>query len=180
MLWIGCLVPFVHFFGLFGLFAFLVRFCRDTPSGSVSVSASPLRLPRFLNLTLSPYDFFFLHCRASARHGRSTTGICVGLKSNFPGSKKQKTHTNKTQTNTTTKTHTPASCQGNSQTKWDKVKQNAPLSAPHKFSSTMYCSTPPRRPMVRCQPYLHLHLDPQASLLRLASDVVAWVDKCPL
>ena len=62
--------------------------------------------------------FFFLHCRTSARHGRSTTGICVRLKSNFPGRKKPTTEPPKT-----SKTHTQAKararqiCQGNLQTK---------------------------------------------------------------
>ena len=48
--------------------------------------------------------FFFLHCRTSARHGRSTTGIRMRWKSNFPGRKKptknktnQKTSNNHTQ-----------------------------------------------------------------------------------
>ena len=31
------------------------------------------------------------------------------------------------------------------------------------------CSTPPRCPIVKCQPYQYLHLDTQASLQRLAS-----------
>ena len=50
-------------------------------------------------------SFFFLHCRTSARHGRSTTGISMWLRSNFPKRKKQTTNPPKT-SNKTSNTHT--------------------------------------------------------------------------
>ena len=40
----------------------------------------------------SAQSFFFLHCRTSARHGRSTTGISMWLRSNFPVRKKPTTN----------------------------------------------------------------------------------------
>ena len=49
--------------------------------------------------------FFFLHCRTSARHGRSTTEISMRLKSNFPGRKKPTR--NKTNQKQATPTHKP-------------------------------------------------------------------------
>ena len=42
--------------------------------------------------------FFFLHCRTSARLGRSTTGVSLWLKTNFPKERNQKpTQPNKQQ-----------------------------------------------------------------------------------
>ena len=134
---------------------------------------------RHLLLRRRRWFFFFLHCRTSARHGRSTTGISMWLRSNFPGRKKPTTNPPKTSnTHTQAKARARQICQGNLQTKWNKVKHTRP-SQPLKCSRPP-CSTPPRSPIVRCQPYQYLHLDTQASLLRLASDVVAWVDTCPL
>ena len=61
------------------------------------------------------------------------------------------------------------------ETRWDTTRPSQPL-----IGSLPPCSNPPRRPLFRCQPYLHLHLHPQAGLERQASVDVAWVDKCPL
>ena len=76
--------------------------------------------------------FFFLHCRTSARHGRSTTGISMWLRSNFP--KRKKPTTNPPKNNKTSNTHTQAKArarqisQGNLQTKWNMRNIRAPLS----------------------------------------------------
>ena len=72
--------------------------------------------------------FFFLHCRTSARHGRSTTGISMRLKSNFPGRKKPtRNKTNQKQaTPTQAKARARQICQGNLQTKQGETY--APLS----------------------------------------------------
>ena len=61
------------------------------------------------------------------------------------------------------------------ETRWDTTRPSQPL-----IGSLPPCSNPPRRPLIRCQPYLHLHLHPQAGHERPASVDVAWVDKCPL
>ena len=61
------------------------------------------------------------------------------------------------------------------ETRWDTTRPSQPL-----IGSLPPCSNPPRRPLFRCQPYLHLHLHPQAGLESQASVDVAWVDKCPL
>ena len=109
--------------------------------------------------------FFFLHCRTSARHGRSTTGMSLWLRSNFP---KKETNNQPNKNNKTSNTHTQAKArarqisQGNLQTKWNQVKQTRP-SQP-LICSRPPCSTPPRCPIVRCQPYQYLPLDTQASL----------------
>ena len=153
----------------------VVDTCSRSPASTTSNNKQPWKRGEF-------FSFFFLHCRTSARHGRSTTGISMWLRSNFPVRKKPTTNPPKT-SNKTSNTHTQAKararqiCQGNLQTKWNKVKHTRP-SQPLKCSRPP-CSTPPRSPIVRCQPYQYLHLDTQASLLRLASDVVAWVDTCP-
>ena len=54
--------------------------------------------------------FFFLHCRTSARLGRSTTGVSLWLKTNFPKERNQQP----TQQNKQQKQHTHTS-QGESQ-----------------------------------------------------------------
>ena len=54
-------------------------------------------------------NFFFLHCRTSARHGRSTTGIRMRWKSNFPGNKKPAKKKNNQKTSNT---HTQAKAPG--------------------------------------------------------------------
>ena len=76
--------------------------------------------------------FFSLHCRTSARHVRSTTGMSLWLRSNFPKKKKPKTNPTKT-TKQATHTHKPRHEPGKSvreicklsETKWNK---RAPLS----------------------------------------------------
>ena len=98
-------------------------------------------------------SFFFLHCRTSARHGRSTTGICVRLKSNFP--RRKKPTKNKNDPKQATPTHIN---QGNLQSKWNKVKQTRP-SQPLKCSRPP-CSTPPR-----CQRGWSLHCVPSLVLI---------------
>ena len=56
--------------------------------------------------------FFFLHCRTSARHGRSITGMCLWLRSNFPKERNHQT----TQQNQQNKQH-PHTSQGTGQAK---------------------------------------------------------------
>ena len=56
--------------------------------------------------------FFFLHCRTSARHGRSTTGMSLWLRSNFPKERNQQP----TQQNQQNKQH-PHTSQGTGQAK---------------------------------------------------------------
>ena len=91
--------------------------------------------------------FFFLHCRTSARHCRSTAGWEWKWDQNSLGSEQE--NTTKSQTNTTNqtpKTKTQArslSCLG--KCKLGETSETcAPLSAPQKFSSTsMYFSICP-------------------------------------
>ena len=75
--------------------------------------------------------FFFLHCRTSARHGRSTSGISMRLKSNFPGRKKPTR--NKTNQKQATPTHKPRHGPGKSAREICKLSETrwnirAPLS----------------------------------------------------
>ena len=64
-------------------------------------------------------EFFFLQCRTSTRHGRSTTGNCKDCFENLPGIEtqtKNNTHTTKqTQKhpNQTTPTQKPSDSQAN-------------------------------------------------------------------
>ena len=88
-------------------------------------------------MRFSPQLFFFLQCRTSTRHGRSTTGICIDCDQISLGAKpktKNNTHTNKPNTTEKTNTHTKAkhqarqTNQGNcklGETRWNK---SAPLS----------------------------------------------------
>ena len=74
-----------------------------------------------LDAPLMNFCFFFLHCRASARHGRSTTGILSRIEIKFPW-KQETNKTHKQNTNNLKPTHNPKhqakeSCQGNLQTK---------------------------------------------------------------
>ena len=110
--------------------------------------------------------FFFLHCRTSARHGRSTTGMSLWLRTNFPKERNQQptqqTTTKTSNAHTQAKARARQNSQGNLQTKWNQVKHTRP-SQPLKCSRPP-CSTPPRCPIVKCQPYQYLLLDTQASL----------------
>ena len=62
-------------------------------------SSSYLMLLLHTENLLTIWDFFFLHCRASARHGRSTTGILSRIEIKFPWkqetNKEHKQNTNK-------------------------------------------------------------------------------------
>ena len=108
-----------------------------------------------------PYVFlFFLHCRTSARHGRSTTGLTMWLRSNFPKRKKPTTNPPKNKKTSNTHTHKPRHGPGKSVREICKLSETrwnirAPLSL---ICSRPPCSTPPRSPIVRCQPYQYLHL----------------------
>ena len=83
-------------------------------------------------------------------------------------SPKKETNNQPNKTNNQNNTHTQAKArarqtsQGNLQTKWNQVKHTRP-SQPLKCSRPP-CSTPPRCPIVKCQPYQYLLLDTQASL----------------
>ena len=93
------------------------------------VSQSILRLSRFFFSCIAgrERDFFFLHCRTSARHGRSTTGIKRRIDEISPWA----THTKKqkaTKTQTQTKTPPTKTAREISKTRWNEVKQRAPLS----------------------------------------------------
>ena len=90
-----------------------VSLCKNCLNSANKASG---RCFRFLTLTSEAISqclcglkrsrfFFFLHCRTSARHGRSTTGISMRLKSNFPGRKKPTR--NKTNQKQATPTHKP-------------------------------------------------------------------------
>ena len=125
------------------------------------------------------YDLFF-SCIAGrvARHCRSTAGILMRKKANYGRNsleaRKQQNKTNTTK-NPNKKSKTPAPPPGKiakqGETRWDTTRPSQPLIG--------YVVIPPRRPLFRCQPYLHLHLHSQAGLERQASVNVAWVDKCP-
>ena len=84
----------------------------------------------------------------------------------FPQKKETNNQPNKS--NKTSNTHTQAKArarqisQGNLQTKWNQVKHTRP-SQP-LICSRPPCSTPPRCPIIKCQPYQYLPLDTQASL----------------
>ena len=65
------------------------------------------------------WPFFFLHCRTSARLGRSTTGVSLRLKTNFPKENQQPTQqtNNKNNPHTQAKARARQNSQGNLQTK---------------------------------------------------------------
>ena len=122
---------------------------------------------------LSFFSFFFLHCRAITRHCRST-GILMRKKANYGRNsleaRKQQNKTNTTKNPNKTSTKHQHHRQGNSQ---NKVKQGDTRPSQPLIGSLPPCSNPPGRPLFRCQPYLHLHLHPQAGLERQASVDVA-------
>ena len=78
----------------------------------------------------------------------------------FPGSERK---TTKHKHNHTSKHQATAPLPGKfaklSETRWNKTRPSQPL-----ISSLPPCSNPPRHPLFRCQPYLHLDLYPQAGL----------------
>ena len=81
--------PFqVSSFPWFGTAAIAVRPLSKCPSFKLYFGASD---------TFS-FCFFFLHCRASARHGRSTTGILSRIEFKFPW-KQETNNTHKQNTN---------------------------------------------------------------------------------
>ena len=150
--------------GLFGAYSLIPS--TTCPCGTYAcLHWRQSRTPGSLTLV-----FFFLHCRSSTRHGRSTTGILSRWKRisgrNSPGGQKTTSQT-KTQTknpNTPPNKHkTTAPPPGKfaklSETRWNKTRPSQPL-----IGSLPPCSNPPRHPLFRCQPYLHLHLYPQAGL----------------
>ena len=107
--------------------------------------------------------FFFLQCRTSARHGRSTTGNCKDCfrKSPWKQNPKQKQHPhNQTNTNTTqkTNTHTKARRQPGNMTreicKLGETRWNKSPSQPLK------CSLPPcsSSPCCPCLDVLHVNI----------------------
>ena len=104
---------------------------------------------------MSTVLFFFLHCRTSARPWSVNNWNRHVIEIKFP--QKKETNNKTTQNNKTSNTHTQAKArvrqisQGNLQTKWNQVKHTRP-SQP-LICSRPPCSTPPRSPIVRCQPY---------------------------
>ena len=79
------------------------------------------------------FSFFFLHCRTSARHGRSTTGI--DCEDKFP--RKEKQPSNKTNQQTTPPPGTKPGRKPREICELSETGETyAPLSAPQRFSST--------------------------------------------
>ena len=108
---------------------------------------------------------FFLHCRTSARHCRSTTGKWVGLKTDFPENTQNKQTTKPTQKPKPNKHH-PGKCQ-----RWDKVKHCAPLSP----SKVLFHHEVPLHVVA----YLDVsHIDVISCFLGRISDV--WLQASPL
>ena len=83
--------------------------------------------------------FFFLHCRASTRHCRSTTGILMRKKANYGRNsleaRKQQNKTNTTKNPNKTSTKHRHHRQGKSQ---NKVKQGETLRAPLSPSLVLF------------------------------------------
>ena len=126
--------------------AFFERTLRGRFRGKKNIISKRPQMLFPLFVPLDPIFFFvFLHCRTSARHGRSTTGISMWLRSNFPKRKKPTTNPpNKTKQ--ATPTHKPRHGPGKSVREICKLSETrwnirAPL-GPHMFSSTVqYSST---------------------------------------
>ena len=77
------------------------------------------------------YFFFFLHCRTSARHCRSTTGMSEERKQISPKAKANKNqHTTKQRPQNQTRQRSREICK-----KVKQVKRPRPSQAPHEFSS---------------------------------------------
>ena len=109
--------------------------------------------------------FFFLHCRTSARHCRSTTGMSEEKKSNFPESKSQQEQTHQPNKATPTKSQTRQRSREICKL-GETGETSASLSSP---SQVLFC---PTLSMFRCLPYQYLHQDTQASLEHLVDVAV--------
>ena len=110
--------------------------------------------------------FFFLHCRTSARHCRSTTGKSEDRKQFSPKAKANKNkHTNKA---TPTKPNQERS--GEICKKGETGETFASLSSPSQVLFRQVVL--PHIVHVRCLPYQWLHQETQASLEHLADVAV--------
>ena len=131
------------------------------------------------------FPFFFLHCRASTGHGRSTLEECeskkkgetgITCRSHFTGKvSKTKPRPNK-QTTTTKQTHRKKSRWKSSQKGWN-------LRAPQTLISSLApcsASSMPSMWMIRCPSCPLLLLPAQAGLSHQVRVVAVWAGMCPL
>ena len=129
---------------------------------------------------LDPWFFFSLHCRTSARHCRSTTGMSEERNQISPKAKANKNkHTNQTTPTKQNTTHKNQTRQRSREIckQGETGETSASLSSPSQVLFRQVVL--PHVVHVRCLQYQCRHQDTQASLEHLV-DVTFWADTCHL